>query len=109
MNIENLKKDYLPMTETGYYILLSLVQERHGYGIMQYVESITNNRIRIGAGTLYGSLTRMEKDGLIVAVAEEKRKKLYRITELGSTLLKLEIERLGELFDNGQKYGGAVL
>lgn len=103
MDIEKLKKEYLPMTETAYCIMLSLIDKRHGYGVMQYVESLTNGRIRLGAGTLYGSLSRMEKDKLIEAAGEEERRKLYRLTELGSVLLKLEVERLKELYELGKR------
>lgn len=104
MELEKLRRNYLPMSESAYYILLSLTGTRHGYGIMQHVEELTGGRIRLGAGTLYGSLSRMEKDKLIVAVAEEDRRKLYRVSEMGQTLLDLEIERLGELYGNGRKY-----
>ena len=109
MEIEKLKKQYLPMSETAYYILLSLTERGHGYGIMQHVEMITNGRIRLGAGTLYGSLSKMENEGFIVPVAEEDRRKIYKATDLGNKLLELEIERLKELYDNGLKYRGALL
>jgi DNA-binding PadR family transcriptional regulator len=102
MDIEKLKKDYLPMTETAYCIMLSLVDKRHGYGIMQHVDSLTKGRIKLGAGTLYGSLSRMEKDKLIEAAGEEERRKLYRLTELGRVLLGLEVERLKELYELGK-------
>lgn len=104
MDINKLRKEYLPMSETAYYILLSLVEVRHGYGIMQHVEEITNGRIKLGPGTLYGSLSRMEKDGVIVVVAEEERRKLYRITDIGRKILEFEIKRLKELYDNGIKF-----
>lgn len=98
-----LQAAYLPMSETAYYILLSLVQPLHGYGIMQLVESVTQGRIRLGPGTLYGTLSRMEKDGLIESVAEEERRKIYHITPTGMDLLRLEMERLEELLTNGRK------
>lgn len=101
--MDKLMGSYLPMTETAYYILLSLLEVRHGYGIMQHVEAITQGRIKLGAGTIYGSLSRMEKDGLILAVAEEERRKLYQIAPPGRQLLHLEIKRLGELYNNGLK------
>ncbi|GJM80274.1 hypothetical protein HMSSN139_27700 [Paenibacillus sp. HMSSN-139] len=66
MNFESAKKRFIPMSETMFYILLSLQQERHGYGIMQHVKEITNDRIVLGAGTIYQSLGKLEKDGLIV-------------------------------------------
>jgi len=104
MLIEKLKAQYLPMSETAYYILLSLTENRHGYGIMQHVETITEGRLTIGPGTLYGSLSRMEKDGLIMALGEEDRRKAYGITEPGRALLQCELERLQELLTNGVKH-----
>lgn len=105
MNLTRAQLAYSPMSETAYYILLSLAETRHGYGIMQHVYAITNGRLHLGAGTLYGSISRMEKDGLIKAVAEEDRRKLYRITAAGQKLLKAEVERLGELYNNGVRLG----
>lgn len=96
------------MSETAYYILLSLLETRHGYGIMQHVEELTNGRIRLGAGTLYGSLSRMEKDRLIKVVLEEERRKIYQITADGKSLLKQEIDRIGELYQNAQKVEGKL-
>jgi DNA-binding PadR family transcriptional regulator len=95
---------YLPMTETMYYILLSLRKPRHGYGIILNVEQITLSRIRIGAGTIYSSLSRLEKDGLITHYAEEDRRKLFVISDIGSIILKTEISRLKELYENGTKF-----
>lgn len=91
------------MSESAYYILLSLTEPRHGYGIMQHVEGLTGGRLRLGAGTLYGSLSRMEKDGLIEVVAVEDRRKVYTITTAGRKLLRLELTRLEELVANGEK------
>lgn len=101
MELTETQKAYMPMSETAYYILLSLNEPRHGYGIMQYVELITNDRLRLGPGTLYGSLSRMEKDGLIEVVAEEDRRKVYVITDDGRQVLRAELERLKELVANG--------
>lgn len=103
MNINKLLEQYIPMSETAFYTLLSLLEVRHGYGIMQYVEEITGGRIRLGAGTLYGSLSRMEKDGLIAVIAEEDRRKLYQVTAAGKTLLKAELGRIEELYQNTKK------
>lgn len=98
---EELKKAYLPMSESGYYILLSLKEPRHGYGIILYVRELTQNRISLGAGTIYGTLTKFEKDRLIVAAGEEDRRKLFILTENGSWLLEQELKRIDELFSNG--------
>ncbi|WP_414470166.1 PadR family transcriptional regulator [Methanobacterium sp. ACI-7] len=106
MDAEKIKKKYLPLTETTYYVLISLNKPRHGYGIMQHVNEITNGRIKIGAGTMYGSLSRMEKEGLITSVSEEQRKKIYEISKRGKLLLKLEMERLEELLKHGKSEMG---
>ena len=103
MGNAKLRMEYLPMSETAYYMLLSLKDVRHGYGIMQHVEELTRGRIRLGAGTVYGTLSRMEKDGLIRAVAEQDRRKLYQITGQGSELLRAELGRIQELYENGRK------
>jgi len=101
MSKNKLLSEYLPMSESAYYILLSLKKPRHGYGIILHVSKITNERIRLGPGTIYGTLTRFEKDMLIKSVGEEERRKLYVLTELGEELLDREIKRLEELYKNG--------
>jgi len=80
MSLEGARKRYLPMSETMFYILLSLKQERHGYAIMQHAKELTDARIVLGAGTVYSSLGKLEGDGLISAVREEDRRKIYIIT-----------------------------
>ena len=56
-------KVYVPMTETGFYILLCFREESHGYNVIRKVEELTDGEIRISPGTMYGSLSKMEKDG----------------------------------------------
>lgn len=104
MSTDKLLSEYLPMSESAYYILLSLKEPRHGYGIILHVSKLTNERIRLGAGTIYGTLTRFEKDKLIKTAGEEERRKLYVLTELGRELLDREIKRLEELYRNGINY-----
>lgn len=58
----HIRKVYVPMTETGFYILLCLREECHGYGIVQRVEALTDGEIRLSPGTMYGSLSKMEKE-----------------------------------------------
>lgn len=94
----HIKKVYVPMTETGFYILLCLREESHGYGIVQKTAALTRGEIRIGPGTLYGSLSKMEKDGLIRFVREEEKRKIYQITDLGNQVLDLEIKRIRRLY-----------
>ena len=88
------------MTETAFYILLSLTTPRHGYGIIKHVEDLTAGRLVLGSGTVYGTLTKMQKDGVIVVFADEHRKTVYEITDTGKQLLNREIQRLKELHQN---------
>ncbi|TWT05595.1 PadR family transcriptional regulator [Planococcus sp. CPCC 101016] len=97
-------KKYVPMTETAFYILLSLNEPRHGYGIVKHVEEITAGRLRLGSGTVYGTLTKMQKDGVIVVFADEHRKTLYEITDIGKQLINEEIKRIKELYKNAAVY-----
>lgn len=94
----HIKKVYVPMTETGFYILLCLRKTMHGYGIVQKVEALTKGEIKLSPGTMYGSLSKMEKDGLISFVKEEEKRKLYCITDLGNQILELEMKRIERLY-----------
>ncbi|MGA2268547.1 MAG: PadR family transcriptional regulator [Bryobacteraceae bacterium] len=97
--------DFLPLHHNWFHILLSLVgAEQHGYGIMQEVLERTNGAVRIWPATLYGSLKRLIGDGLIeesderpVAELDDARRRYYRLTRLGRTVLELECERLQEM------------
>ena len=88
------------MTETGFYILLCLQQPMHGYGIVQRVEQLTGGEIRLSPGTMYGTLSKMEKDRIISFVREEEKRKIYCITELGREVLQMEMRRIERLFRN---------
>ena len=92
------------LTEAVYYILLSLMQPLHGYGIMQNVERLSGGRLRLAAGTLYGAISTMLEKGWIAAMAGEgdSRKKEYVITEAGKCILRAEYARLRELVENGR-------
>ena len=94
----HIKKFYVPMTETGFYILLCLRTPNHGYGIIQQVEAMTNGEIRLAPGTMYGSLSKMEKDGLIAFIKEQDNRKIYQITKLGEEVLSLEMKRIKRLY-----------
>ncbi|MBN2049558.1 MAG: helix-turn-helix transcriptional regulator [Spirochaetales bacterium] len=96
------------MSESAFYILLALKEPRHGYGIILHVEEITDGRIRLGPGTIYGTLSRFEKDGLIQPIEETDRRKTYLITLRGRELLKAELQRLEELYKNGTSDGGIM-
>ena len=99
---ERIKRVYIPMTETGFYILYCLQQPQHGYGIGQQVWKMTGGAVSISAGTMYGTLSKMEKDGLICFVREEKKRRLYSITPLGREILDLELKRIERLYKNSQ-------
>ncbi len=99
----HIRKVYVPMTETGFYILLCLQKPNHGYGIVQRVEAMTEGEIRLTPGTMYGSLSKMEKDGLISFVREEEKRKIYEITPLGKEVLELELKRIQRLYKNAQE------
>ncbi len=99
----HIKKVYVPMTETGFYILLCLREENHGYGIVQKVRDMTNEEIILAPGTMYGSLSKMEKDGLIRFIREEEKRKIYVITDLGKEVLAIEMKRIERLFKNMQE------
>ena len=97
----HIKKVYVPMTETAFLILLCLKEPNHGYGVVQMVEKMTEGAIRLTPGTMYGSLSKMEKDKVIRFVREEEKRKIYQITELGQELLKKETKRLQVQLENG--------
>ena len=94
----------LALTEGVYYILLSLTEPLHGYGIMQHVESLSRGRVKLAAGTLYGALNTLLEKGWITALPEgkESRKKEYVITAQGREMLGFELARLQELLENGR-------
>lgn len=91
------------LTEAVFYILLSLMQPMHGYGIMQNVEALSSGRVRLAAGTLYGAISTLLEKGWITALpgAKDNRKKEYQITPAGHEAVEGELARLRELLDNG--------
>ena len=93
------------LTEAVYYILLSLLQPRHGYGIMQNAEVLSGGRVKLAAGTLYGAINSLLEKGWIMALPGEKdsRKKEYVITDDGKLVLQAEIIRLKALLENGTR------
>lgn len=90
------------LTEAVYYILLALIEPKHGYGIMQQTSELSCGRLSLSAGTLYGALASLQEKGWIEPLPEEGRKKEYRITERGVQVLREEIIRLEELVKNGK-------
>ena len=99
---------YQALTEAVYYILLSLLQPMHGYGIMQNVEKWSGGRMRLATGTLYGAMNTLMEKGWIRALPEKRdsRKKEYVITDLGRAALEGELVRLKELVENGNRILG---
>ena len=98
----HIKKVYVPMTETAFFILLCLRKPNHGYGIVQMVEKMTDGAIRLTPGTMYGSLSKMEKDNVIRFVKEEDKRKIYQITDLGLEVLQIELQRIERLYKIAQ-------
>ena len=96
---------FLPLPLATFHILLATADEgRHGYAIIQDVEARTGGALRLSAGTLYRSIQRMLEDGLIEEMRErpapeddDERRRYYRITPLGSAVVRAEASRLTEL------------
>ena len=93
------------LTESTYYILLSLYEPQHGYGIMQRTEQLSGGRVKLAAGTLYGALSSMTERGWIRPLPGESgsRKKEYVITETGREALEQELARLRQLVAAGEE------
>ena len=93
-------KDYIPLSETTFFILLSLAAApKHGYGILKEVEALSAGRVSLAAGTLYSALRRLLEDGWIEPfengqkAGEGRERKLYRLTDLGRRIFELESQR----------------
>ena len=103
-------ESFIPLTPAVFHILLALADgEKHGYAIMQEVEAISSDQIKMGPGTLYGSIKRMIANGLIEEVDErpdpnldDQRRRYYRLTGLGSTVLSAEAQRLAVLLERAR-------
>lgn len=95
----------IALTEAVYYILLSLMEPMHGYGIMQNVESLSGGRVKLAAGTLYGAINTLLEKGWITALPgiKDSRKKEYQITDEGKQIVADELLRLQELLTNGTR------
>ena len=92
------------LTEAVFYILLALHEPRHGYAIMQGVQELTNDRVALGPGTLYGALITLVEKGWIKALQDDKnsRRKEYIITDQGESIFQTELKRLEELLTHGK-------
>ena len=95
-------EELLPLTPAVFHILLALADgERHGYAIIKEVEALTEGRMRLGPGTLYGSVKRMLEEGFIEESDErpdpaldDERRRYYRLTEFGRRVAVAEATRL---------------
>lgn len=95
-----------PLTEAIFYILLAVRTPNHGYGIIQDVMEMTDKRVTLGPGTLYGAINSMLTKGWIRLYSEDKesrKKKEYLITNTGKEIFQNEIKRLNELLKNAEK------
>jgi DNA-binding PadR family transcriptional regulator len=89
-----------PMTEAMYYVLLALMRPNHGYQLMHAITEVSKDRLKMGPGTLYGVLSRMQKDGLILLAEDDGRRKTYQITPEGEHALRIEYGRLKALIED---------
>lgn len=96
------------LTEAVFYILLTLHEPLHGYGIMQGVQELTKERVVLGPGTLYGALNTLVEKGWIKALSEDtsSRRKEYVITERGKSVFQVELDRLKELLTHSKLVQG---
>lgn len=98
-----------PMTEAMYYVLLALLNPNHGYQLMQAIEEVSNRRIHMGPGTLYGVLTRLQTDRLIKIIKDDGKRKTYAITGKGKEALIQEYERLNYMINDGYLLKGGEI
>ena len=105
--IQKQPEDMLPLTPAVFHILLALADgEKHGYGIMQEVEAITSGRVKMGPGTLYGTIKRMLDKDLIEETNErpdpdldDERRRYYCLTGFGQAVMTAEVRRMTQLVD----------
>lgn len=103
MNLNKL----LPLTETTFYVMLALRRPAHGYAVMQTVETLSDSKVRIAAGTLYGALENLQKQKLIREVpGDDARRKVYKLTDEGEAVLSMEAERLRHMVRIEREFAG---
>ena len=97
-----------PLTESTFYVLLAVQKPIHGYGIIKIIEELTDGRIVLAAGTLYGALQNLERYNCIELhkSSVSRRKKEYVSTELGTKLLQFEINRLKSMLKHVEELEG---
>jgi DNA-binding PadR family transcriptional regulator len=106
---------FQPLPTTALYILLALTEgEKHGYVLLGDVERLSDGAVKVGAGTLYGSIKRMLADGLIQEsdarpdpALDDQRRRYYRLTGLGERVADAELRRLAALLQRTSARGAA--
>lgn len=110
-------QSFLPLTPAVFHILLSLASgERHGYAIMEEVKQTTNGRVKMGPGTLYGTIKRLlenkwveESDRRPDPDNDDERRRYYRLTDQGNKVMRAEIQRYAQVLDTAKAKGLPVL
>ncbi len=102
-------QEFLPLREPTFFILLSLANgKKHGYAILKEVESLSNGKIMLSNGTLYGALTRLMDQGLIERLPDDETpapglpRKAYCLSQNGSAVLDAEISRLENMLSRAR-------
>lgn len=92
-----------PMTEAEFYVLLALTEPLHGYALMNEISKVSQSRVVMGPGTLYGVLARMQNEKLIRLYLDDGRRKAYCLTEDGLKALRAEYSRLAAMVRDGDE------
>jgi DNA-binding PadR family transcriptional regulator len=99
---------YLPLTETTTYIMLALAEPLHGYAVMQRCTELSKGTVRVGAGTLYNALSKLEKEALIVKVRQDDRRKYYCLTDKGRLVLERQVARMARMVRSARRVQAAL-
>lgn len=100
------RNKHLPLTETTFYTLVALQQPAHGYLIMQQVQDMSSGAVKMAAGTMYGMLDTLQRQGLIQQVGSpDGRRKTYQNTPLGNRLLMQDLQRLKHMIAAAEQGG----
>src|SRR5438309_6008426 len=105
-------RDFLPLPSATFHVLLVLAEgEKHGYGIMREIEQISDGAVRMGPGTLYGTIKRLLEIGLVEETGErpdpesdDERRRYYRITGLGERVAAAEVHRLSTMIERSTRH-----
>ncbi|MBQ8288297.1 MAG: PadR family transcriptional regulator [Clostridia bacterium] len=108
MDISALEKAYLPMSESLFYILISLHEPRHGYGISKFTSELTEGRVKISCATLYNTLAKLQASGVICVFDDSGNRITYELTSRGKALLQSEIARLRKQASDAESLAGLI-